>query len=242
MSKVVFAGPSLFGVEPSLLEGYVRRPPARCGDLLRALHDGAAAIGLIDGVFGTVPSVWHKEILAALNGGVPVIGAASIGALRAAECGAFGMSGIGEIYSDYAEGRRIADADVAVLHAPVELGFQPLTVALVDAEAAVGKTLQAGLITPGLATALQASARRLHFRDRTWEAIFAGLSPGHRLPSSTEDFLRDPARSLKAADAKLLLAALRDAAPPTAADQPSGREMFNRTHLFMRLEDRCLRR
>ena len=42
------------------------------------------------GAFASVPAVRHKEILWALSEGIPVIGAASIGALRAAELTAFG--------------------------------------------------------------------------------------------------------------------------------------------------------
>ena len=40
---------------------------------------------IIDGVFQSEPAVRHKEILWALSLGVPVVGAASMGALRAAE-------------------------------------------------------------------------------------------------------------------------------------------------------------
>ena len=63
--KVLFAGPSLYGQDYDAT-GLVIRPPARQGDIHRAVLDGADAIGLIDGVFGFVPSVWHKEILFAL--------------------------------------------------------------------------------------------------------------------------------------------------------------------------------
>ena len=53
------------------------------------------AIGIIDGVFLDVASVWHREILWALSQGVHVFGAASMGALRAAELDGFGMRGVG---------------------------------------------------------------------------------------------------------------------------------------------------
>src|SRR5262245_4299213 len=110
------------------------RPPAACGDILRAVRDGARAIGLIDGLFGDSPSVWHKEILAALAEGIPVYGAASMGALRAAECHRFGMIGVGRIFSEYRDGLRVADSDVAVVHGPAEVRYRPLTEALVDVE------------------------------------------------------------------------------------------------------------
>ncbi|MEJ0097006.1 MAG: TfuA-like protein [Bauldia sp.] len=51
----------------------------------KAVLAGASVIGLVDGVFENVASVWHKEILYALSEGVQVFGAASMGALRAAD-------------------------------------------------------------------------------------------------------------------------------------------------------------
>ena len=178
MKPVVFAGPSLWGVPAAVLQGVSLRLPARKGDLLAAHLEGARVIGLIDGVFDLSPSVWHKEILYALAGGSAVYGAASLGALRAAECAAFGMTGIGGIYQDYAEGRRTADADVALIHAPAELGCQPLTVALADAEATLQALRDSGMVSANQVRALLDQARALNFRCRTWEAIAAPVDPG----------------------------------------------------------------
>jgi len=80
------------------------RPPARRGDVLAAARDGADIICLIDGVFFQDSSVAHKEILEALQMGVRVIGASSMGALRAAEMDVYGMEGVGEIYRAYRSG------------------------------------------------------------------------------------------------------------------------------------------
>lgn len=63
------------------------------GDITRAASERPAVIGVIDGVFEVVPTVWHKEILWVMARGVPVYGAASIGAQRAAELAPFGMRG-----------------------------------------------------------------------------------------------------------------------------------------------------
>lgn len=199
---VVFAGPSIHGVDPALLKGMVVVPPAGRGDILCALADGAEVIGLIDGLFDTKPAVWHKEILYALSRGVPVLGAASMGALRAAECSAFGMIGIGGIYEDYATGRRVADADVGVAHAPAELGYQPLSVALVDVEATLAEMLGRGRISAALHELFVARARGLHFKERTWEAVLG--ADGAKV---LEFALAQPSR--KTADAVLLLQRLR---------------------------------
>jgi len=173
--KVLFAGPSLSGQEYDR-SGLEVRPPARKGDLYRAVLDGADAIGLVDGVFGFVPSVWHKEILYALKQGIPVLGAASIGALRAAECAAYGMVPVGPIAESYLSGARIEDADVCLAHAPAELDFMPLSEPLVDAEA----TIAAMDVTAAEAIALRLAANTLYFADRTVEAMVAaaGLPPG----------------------------------------------------------------
>jgi hypothetical protein len=168
---VVFAGPSIFGLDDTASEGLDMRPPAGRGAILAAVADGASAIGLIDGVYESEPAVWHKEILHALSIGIPVLGAASMGALRAAECAAFGMVGIGGIFADYRDGIRTADADVAVMQAPAELGYQPLTVALVDAEAALAALLAQGAIDRLAHRRLLARACQLHFKQRTWPAI-----------------------------------------------------------------------
>ena len=73
-------------------------PPVQQGDLLRLLDDLPNVIAIIDGYFFQVPSVLHKEILLAMERGARVLGAASMGALRAAELDVFGMEGVGEIY------------------------------------------------------------------------------------------------------------------------------------------------
>ena len=174
--KILFAGPSLFG-QTADLTGVDLRPPARQGDIYRAVRDGAEAIGLIDGVFGFVPSVWHKEILFALSEGVRVLGGASLGALRAAECHSFGMEPVGEIARAYVDGVRYEDADVCLAHCPAELDFMPLSEPLVDVEASVARLLDVGALTGEQAWTWLEAARDIYFADRTVEAMLdrAGL-------------------------------------------------------------------
>lgn len=202
MKPVVFAGPSIHDIAPDHLSGLDLRGPAACGDIFDAVRQGRRVIGLIDGLYGDCAAIWHKEILHALTSGVSVLGAASMGALRAAECAAFGMTGIGEIFEAYRDGRRFSDADVAVSHAPGELDYRPLTIALVDAEA----TLEAcrPSMEPEAHDALLRAARKLHFTRRTWRAIAAeaGLGP------KTANFLAANAVSIKKNDATRLLAIL----------------------------------
>ena len=92
---IVFAGPSIAGVD--VPEGLDIRPPAKQGDVYLATLEDPPAIGIIDGYFEGVPAVWHKEVLWALAHDIPVLGASSMGALRAAELDHFGMIGVGPI-------------------------------------------------------------------------------------------------------------------------------------------------
>ena len=98
MSIFVFVGPTLGVEEARTILDATYLPPASQGDVFRlvATHD-ARIVGIIDGHFQEVPSVWHKELLWAMSQGIHVLGAASMGALRAAELAAFGMVGEGRI-------------------------------------------------------------------------------------------------------------------------------------------------
>lgn len=198
MRPVVFAGPSIFGLDRSGLDLDVR-PPASSGDFVAAVHHGATTIGLIDGLYGDCASVWHKEILYALSKGVSVLGGASMGALRAAECVSFGMIGVGHIYEAYRNGERLSDADVAVTHGPAELGYRPLSIALVDAQATLASL--SDIFLADEIAALQVAARRFHFSQRTWRSVVssAGLGADHL------QVLKSNAVSVKRQDAAQLL-------------------------------------
>lgn len=188
--KVLFAGPSLAG--PPYAPGPTPRPdvdgatdidargPATQGDIARAVLAGASAIGLVDGRFEDMAAVWHKEILFALSRGVTVLGAASMGALRAAECADFGMIGIGRIFERYRSGELDDDVAVAQVHAPQELGYQPLSEALVNVEATVAELDRLELIDPFESSRLLTSARALFFKQRTMSAVAFGASLGGR--------------------------------------------------------------
>ncbi|MDK1377922.1 MULTISPECIES: TfuA-like protein [unclassified Sinorhizobium] len=172
--KIVFVGPTVPDARELAGAGFAVHPPAMQGDILRAARAGATIIGLVDGNFEHVAPVWHKEILFALSQGVQVFGAASMGALRAAECAPFGMVGIGEIYRQYTTGELTDDSDVALLHAPAELGYAPLTVPLVNVRATLARLRQGSSITVADAARIEAAAGQIFYKRRTWAAIIAG--------------------------------------------------------------------
>src|SRR6185503_6037302 len=125
LKAVIFLGPSLPLDEAREILDAVYLPPAQQCDLLTAtVNEKPDVIGLIDGMFLQSLSVWHKEILFALDQGILIYGSSSMGALRAAETSSFGMVGIGEIYRMYASGELIDDDEVALAHAPADQQYK----------------------------------------------------------------------------------------------------------------------
>jgi hypothetical protein len=163
---VVFLGPTLTHDDARTVLDAEYRPPAAQGDLLRAALRRPRAIGLVDGLFERVPSVWHKEILFALSEGIHVYGAASIGALRAAELDVFGMRGVGDVYRAYADGGLEDDDEVAVAHADESHGFRALSDAMVDVRATLEAAVAAGVVGGGTADALVESVKAAFYADR----------------------------------------------------------------------------
>jgi len=181
MIAVIFAGPSLPPPAPPIA-GIEWRPPVRQGDLYLAALSGPAIIGVADGYFEIMPTVWHKEILWAMAQGIHVYGAASIGALRAAELTDFGMQGIGHIYRQFHTGRLTDDDEVAVLHGPAEIDYVQVTDAMVNVRATIDRALQLGVVEPAFAARLVSIAKSLFYKDRTYDAILKaateqGLAP-----------------------------------------------------------------
>ncbi|RAS04370.1 TfuA-like protein [Ensifer adhaerens] len=209
--KIIFAGPTLYGASLSLPADVQLRPPAKQGDFYKAVREGATVIGLVDGVYEHVPAIWHKEILFGLSEGVRVFGAASMGALRAAECAAFGMVGIGEIYEGYASGSLENDSDVAQSHAPAEMGFLPLSEPVVNVRATLDQIQSLGLVTQTERDLLDAASDAIFFKDRTYKKL-AGTAIRHEERSSAvANLLRDNSVNLKLRDAMLLVDAVIDA-------------------------------
>jgi len=163
---VVFLGPSLAvdGARRVLAARYV--PPARCGDVLRVRRLKPRVIAVVDGLFETTASVWHKEILLALEDGIRVFGAASMGALRAAELAAFGMVGVGAIFEAYRAGRYTDDDEVAVAHGPAIEGFRPRSDALVNVRATVARAVATGVISADSAAELLRLAKQTFYPER----------------------------------------------------------------------------
>jgi hypothetical protein len=169
----IFAGPSLPLADRPAVPGLIYLPPAARGDVAAAAERFDAVL-LIDGVFhqGIAPS--PKEMLAACRR-VPVFGAASMGALRAAECRAFGAVPLGAIAGWYASGVIDGDDEVAVLMDAAS--SRALSVPSVNVRYVARLATRSGLLSAAEADAWADRARReIFYADRSWRGAVA-LAP-----------------------------------------------------------------
>ena len=224
---VLFAGPSIAGL--ALPSDIALRPPAICGDLAALMSAPPIAVGLVDGQFGVAPTVWHKEILELLASGVRVLGAASIGALRAAELADEGMEGVGAIYEAYRSGTIERDDAVMLLQAPAEFDFEPLSLALVDAEC----TLYTVDCSRPERRMMQRIVRTMCYQTRSWPRCLVAFRTrtGRDFPVALDDLERMP--SLKRHDAALLINRLREKACDGPLRPPSPAPPLNNHYLRM---------
>ncbi|MBK7538925.1 MAG: tfuA protein [Myxococcales bacterium] len=208
---IVHVGPSLPAAEVERLAPAAQlRPPIAVGELL-ALTQARRRPGcvlILDGYFERMAAVWHKEILVALERGIAVWGASSMGALRAAELGPWGMVGVGAVYRAFARGELSADDEVAVAHLPAAHGFAPISDALVNLRHGLAGAQRAGAIGEAVRGALVELARARPYRERTWaqlleDATTHGTSP--RAVARLRGYLARHRPDAKAADARLAL-------------------------------------
>jgi hypothetical protein len=176
----VFLGPTMDRREASTILAAEYLPPADQGSVFYvSRYLSARVIVLIDGAFGRVPAVRHKEILWAMHNGILVFGAASIGAIRAAELSSSGMIGLGLIFRWYRATPMADDDEVAVAMGPIELGAPALSDALINIRVTLRRAQAAGMLSSGVRRRLIESARATHFRDRSYKVMFdrARLDP-----------------------------------------------------------------
>lgn len=171
MKAIIFSGPSLPRALVETASNLEWRPPAKQGDVYKAVLSHPHAIGLVDGFFETVPAVWHKEILWAMTQRIHVYGAASIGALRAAELAPFGMKGVGRVFELFRNGTLQDDDEVAILHGPEELGYTPVTEAMVNLRATLERATEQRILGPETADALISIAKSLFYKERSYDTV-----------------------------------------------------------------------
>lgn len=225
---LVFVGPSLPSAEAQRLAPRARIcPPIAVGELLSLARGRRrpGCVAILDGYFERMAAVWHKEILVALERGIAVYGAASMGALRAAELGPWGMIGVGEVHRAFASGELEADDEVAVAHLAAEHDHRPISDALVNLRDGLARAAAERVVSAKLAAQLVALARARPYRERSWrqlteDAAAAGLP--RRPLGALAAWVARVRPDRKGDDARLLLRQLarRGWRPPGALDVP----------------------
>jgi hypothetical protein len=211
---IVFAGPSLTVPTRS---GFVRvYPPAKRGDLRFLCGRVQSLIVFIDGLFFHTAAVTHAEILEVLNSGCAMIGAASMGALRAVELRHAGLIGVGSAYRALLQGYIIDDSEFAVGVCPYT--HCATTISLVDVRGLLGKMATIYGYCDELNVAFE-KARNIYFLDRTDAQLtraWAHSCP--RLGSVLVSALAHRAGFIKETDARLALRIAEE-----YLDMPNGR-------------------
>jgi hypothetical protein len=224
---VVFAGPTLRAEDRETLPAATFAGPAACGDVARATREQFDAIAIIDGYFHQRLSVWHKEILWALSHGLRVYGAASMGALRAAELSDFGMVGVGRVFEWFRDGVLEDDDEVAIVHDAAERGYTARSDAMVNVRATLERAQEAGVVSGATAEQLVAVAKSMFFAERSFPALLAAAEAqaiGGDERSALATWLRDPTNPVdqKRLDAVALLRRIKEDVVDTRAPEPPG--------------------
>lgn len=186
-------------------------PPVCGGSLDDIAWKPGDRLVVIDGYFYSRPSVRHEELLHVMSQGVQVYGAASMGALRAAELSEAGMTGVGAIYEWYKSEHVTGDDEVAVVHEGAEQQYRRSTVSLVSVRWAV--TSGVSNIGPLAAASVVRQMRELPFYDRSIGVVHEALT---REGVDTQEINRLVNNLVRGRDIKMLDAelALRTAAGP----------------------------
>ena len=241
MKPCVFLGPTLPVSEARQICDAVYLPPVQQGDVYRVAAQHRV-IAIIDGYFQQVPSVWHKEILWAMDQGIQVFGSASMGALRAAELCAYGMQGIGRIFAAYRDGVLAPyhdqafedDDEVAVVHGPAEMDYVAISEAMVNIRCTLAQAEQQGLIDKDVRDALVQTAKDLFYPERSYQILLQRAAerglPAEQLQALT-DWLPKGQINQKCEDALTMLRAI---ATPSEIDVPVSYH-FEHTTLWERV-------
>lgn len=215
MSKpIIYLGPTLSREKAIKILDADYRDPAKKGDFLMLSQDSDEKkyVGFIDGVFlhDYPPSpieVYHL----ATRKNIELIGASSLGALRAVELEKFGMKGIGKIFQLYKNGIINADDEVAVTFTRENNILQ--SEAMIDIRFNLFLAYKKGIITNQTKKRIAKIAKNIYFPFRNYEDIIKLTQ--QQLPSIYDElegfrsYILKNRDSLKARDAIKLLKYLK---------------------------------
>lgn len=224
MTVHIYAGPTIShqDLRDRLPEAELH-PPVAHGDLIALRPRRGDTVLIIDGDFCDQLPVRNQEIMLLLQQGVRVVGAAGMGALRAAELHDYGMVGVGAVFDMYRDGAVDADDEVAVSHGGRDEDYRPTAESLINIRCLLRSAVDAGVVSADESARLISVAQSLPLADRRWPVIAArstgesgagGTDPWPRL----RDLVHPPAgESVQFQDA---LRALDFVSGPGADDRP----------------------
>ncbi len=204
---VVFAGSSISHEDARKILEANYQPPVKRFQLEKFIQKGYRVIGIVDGIFFDRAAVGHREIIAAMDAGIKVVGGASMGALRASELDSHGMIGVGKIYGWYRDGVIESDDEVAVSTNPDT--FESISVPLVNMRETLKAALEAGMINEKEHDELLKLAINTYYPDRSYlglvkEGIKKGLVHEEK-GNALLNFCKNKEVDVKKEDAVLVL-------------------------------------
>lgn len=214
-STLVFAGGSISRRDVPPDEDLVWAGPAEQGDMVAAVLEGFENILVIDGYFYTKFPCTTLEVMLALENGVNVFGASSIGALRAVELDAWGMVGMGRVY-EYLKKQEIKPYHVVAQ--TYDEADRPLTTPLIQIVYFLVCASSDGIVTREEHESLRNAADEIHFTFLSFESFFRSAGSSGAVPPQKVTALRDYYASkgvahfdIKKQDALKLLESFRSA-------------------------------
>jgi hypothetical protein len=138
--------------------------------LYRDREAGGSVFVILDGVFTQHLAISPREVIDVTRDNALVIGASSMGALRAAECWPVGVKGIGLVYRWFRMGRLDSDDEVAV-GTDQDREFRALSVALVNVRYAVSRGIRQQLWDRQIGQRIVDVAANLFYPQRQWRGI-----------------------------------------------------------------------
>lgn len=205
---IIYTGLSLsFDEAKKILDSHddvevIYKRPIKRGDLCHDMKENPDIIGIIDGVFHQNSSVGHKEILNVINNGVTVVGASSMGALRASELDSLGMKGIGYVYEQYATGKVTSDDDVAVMLDSETL--EALSEPLINMDYVFTNAVSESIITQDQKDELIKIAKSTFYPKRNYSQTLSSSNLDDKTKSNLINFIRISV-DIKKEDAKELI-------------------------------------
>jgi len=190
----MFVGPTLTALRESkpatdvdlLLQDYQLLPPASCGsvDSLVAQYGDAGTMIVVDGYVDTRLAVGHAELCHALDRDWQVWGICDLGAIRAYELRAEGMTAYGEVGRYLENNGDFRDEEILWCFAP-EAPYTVHNEPLLHMSMALRHLTDTTELGPDIAERIQTALASRWYKERDWAFFFRTVES--RFPAFSDD-------------------------------------------------------